>query len=99
MMNEHYLNPDNFTEYEVKSLERRESIKLDKERVGYIAGRRRFTFRTYFQVEFMDEDSELQPDEWVDIIKQEYGFAYLIAYDMGKTNYALEEDLKEVNND
>ena len=30
MMNEHYLNPDNFTEYEVKSLERRESIKLDK---------------------------------------------------------------------
>jgi len=97
IMGEHYLNPDDFTEYEGKSLERRESIKLEKERIGYIAGRRRFTFRTYFQVEYRDEDSDLQPGEWVCIVKQEYGFAYLIAYTMGKTNYVLEDDLRGVN--
>lgn len=60
-------------------------------------GRRRLTFRTIFAVE-TDNGDEFEPaTEWVDIKRQEYGFAYLVAYSMGKTDYVLEKDLKETN--
>jgi len=97
---EQYLNPDNFTEGEEKYLKRREIIYLDKTRTGYIAGRRRFVFGTILGIEykddFLEDEYNSQPDEWVDIKRQEWGYAYLVAYDMGKTNYVLEEDLEVV---
>jgi len=99
---EQYLSPDNFTEdEEEKYLKRREIVYLDKIRTGYIAGRRRFVFGTILGMEyndgFLEDEYDSRPDEWVDIKRQEWGFAYLVAYSMGKTNYVLEEDLKEKN--
>jgi len=96
-MMEKYLTLKDFREGEdeEKTLERRESIELNKERIGYIAGRRKFTFRTYFQV-ITDRGDGYEPEsEWVQVMDQDYKYAYLVAYDMGKTNYVLEEDLKE----
>ena len=98
-----YWIPDDFeenpktNEIEEKELMRRELIGLEKERTGYVMGRRRLTFRTYLGVEIDSGDNFEPPSEWVDIKRQEYGFAYLVAYGMGQTNYVLEEDLKEVN--
>ena len=83
-----------FEEDDEKELERREFIGLDKGRTGYIAGRRKLVFKTYFGVESDNGDNFEPPTDWVDIKRQEYGYVYLIAYTMGKTNYVLEEDLK-----
>jgi len=97
---EQYLNPDNFTEDEEKYLKRREIVYLDKMRTGYIAGRRRFVFGTILGIEYNDglleDEYDSRPDEWVDIKRQEYEFAYLVAYTMGKTDYVLEGDLNKV---
>ena len=89
-----YWEPGDFVEDdEEKILERREFIELDKERVGYVMGRRKLTFKTYFKVE-TDNGDEFEPaTDWVGIARQEYGYAYLIAYTMGKTDYVLEEDI------
>ncbi|MCK4447007.1 MAG: hypothetical protein KAW56_07990 [Candidatus Marinimicrobia bacterium] len=96
-INMQYWTADNFGEDEEKILRRREFVCLDKKRIGYIMGRRRLTFRTIFAVE-TDSGVEFEPaTEWVDIKRQEYGFAYLVAYSMGKTDYVLEKDLKETN--
>ena len=93
---EQYLTVEDFEEDEEKTLERRKSIELGKERIGYIAGRRRFTFRTYFQVVTDNGDGFEPESEWVQVMEQDYRFAYLVAYDMGKTNYVLEKDLEAV---
>lgn len=95
-MNEHYLTKEDFCDDEKKELNRREFIELDNERIGYIAGRRKFTFRTTFQVADVYDADEPTNDEFVDIVEQDYKFTYLVAYDMGKTNYVLEKDLREV---
>ena len=92
-----YWTPDDFEEDEEKVLERRKFIELEKEKTGYVMGRRKLAFKTIFWVnEFYDHDDE-ETKLFVDIARQEYGFAYLVAYTMGKTDYVLEEDLKEVN--
>lgn len=92
-----YWEFDDFKEYEEKTLKRRELVYLDKEIIGYIMGRRNLVFNTVFEA-IEEEGSYLEPGaEWVKIKKQEYGFAYLVAYTMGKTDYVLEEDLKEIN--
>ena len=89
-----YWEPGDFVEDdEEKILERREFIELDKERVGYVMGRRKLTFKTYFKVEIDNGDGFEDATEWVDIARQEYGYAYLVAYTMGKTDYVLEEDI------
>ena len=94
MMSEQYLTVKDFKEDEERTLERRESIELEKERIGYIAGRRKFTFKTYFQV-VTDRGDSFEPEsEWVQVMDQDYKYAYIVAYDMGKTNYVLEEDLR-----
>jgi len=91
-----YWAPRDFEEYEEKILERRELIELNRERTGYVMGRRKLVFKTIFWVnEFYDHDDE-ETKLFVDIARQEYGYAYLVAYGMGQTNYVLEEDLKEV---
>ena len=91
-----YFGVPDFDQGEEKILERREFIELDKERTGYIMGRRKLVFKTIFWVnEFYDHDDE-ETKLFVDIARQEYGYAYLVAYGMGQTNYVLEEDLKEV---
>lgn len=101
-INMQFWTPDDFTEnpetYEIeeKKLIRRESIELKNERIGYVMGRRKLIFRTYFKVETDSGDNFEPATEWVDISKQEYGYAYLVAYNMGKTNFVLEEDLREV---
>ena len=96
-----YWAPRDFEEYEEKILERRELIELGKERIGYIMGRRKLVFKTIFSVnnEHYDSDDDISYENvnFVDIARQEKGFAYLVAYGMGQTNYVLEEDLKEVN--
>jgi len=96
-----FWTPDDFkedpetNEIEEKELARREFIELKNERTGYVMGRRRLIFRTYLGVE-IDSGDNFEPEtEWVDIKRQEYGFAYLVAYGMGQTNYVLEEDLRE----
>ena len=90
-----YWTPDDFEEDEEKILERRKTIELEKERIGYVMGRRNLVFRTYFEVERDSGDDWEPASEYVKIARQEYGFAYLVAYGMGQTNYVLEEDLKE----
>ena len=99
-MQDYYLNPDDLIGDEEKSLERRKIIKLEKERIGFIVGRRKKVFKTYLKIEYRSEDDYPlcinQPDEWLNITKQIFGFVYLIAYDMGKTNYVLEKDLEVV---
>ena len=86
-----------FKEGEEKHLNRRKFIELDKERTGYVMGRRKLVFGTYFGVE-VEEGTIYEPaPEWVKIIWQARGYAYLVAYTMGKTNYVLEDDLREVN--
>jgi len=92
-----YWTPKDFKEGEEKHLNRRESIELDKKRTGYIMGRRKLVFGTYFGVE-VEEGTEIEPGaEWVKIIWQAKGYAYSVAYTMGKTNYVLEEDLNKGN--
>jgi len=96
-INQKYWEFDDFKEYEEKVLRRRELVYLDKKRIGYIVGRRKLVFYTIFEA-VREEGDFLEPGaEWVKIKRQEYGFAYLIAYTMGKTNYVLEKDLKEIN--
>lgn len=88
-----YWEFDDFEEYEEKTLKRRESVHLDKARIGYILGRRKLVFNTIFEA-VREEGDFLEPGaEWVKIKRQEYGFVYLVAYDMGHTNYVLERDL------
>lgn len=92
-INMQYFDVPDFEQGEEKELARREFIELEKERTGYIMGRRRFTFKTYFQVA-KDSGDDWEPEtEWVEIVRQEYGYAYLVAYTMGKTDYVLEEDI------
>jgi len=91
-----YWTPDDFEKDEEKILVRRKFIELKNERTGYVMGRRKLVFGTSFGVEH--EYPEDEPEvEWVNIIRQEYDHAYLIAYGMGHTNYVLEEDLREFN--
>ena len=90
-----YWVVDDFEEDEEKGLERREFIELEKERIGYVMGRRKLVSITYFQV-FTDNGDNFEPaTEFVGITKQKYQYFYVVAYTMGKTNYALEEDLEE----
>jgi len=95
-INMQFWTPDDFETFEEKELNRREFLELKKERTGYIMGRRKLTFKTYFQVA-RDSGDDFEPEtEWVEIVRQEYGYPYLIACGMGQTNYVLEEDLREV---
>ena len=88
---------EDFKEGEEKKLERREFIELDKERTGYIMGRRKLTFNTIFSVNNDNYDDDHNIIDFVNIERQEYKFAYLVAYNMGKTDYVLEGDLKNEN--
>jgi len=97
-----YWTPDDFKEnpetceIEEKELARREFVNLKNERIGYVMGRRKLTFKTYFKVETDSGDGFEDGADWVDIARQEYSYAYLIAYTMGKTDYVLEEDLEDL---
>lgn len=71
---------------------RRVPFKLDKRRFGIVAGRRKLTFETTFEI-LINENSYL----YIDTLNQDFQFAYLIAYDLGKTNFVLAKDLKEEN--
>lgn len=93
-INMQYFDVPDFEQGEEKELARREFIELEKERTGYIVGRRKLVFKTIFSVNNDNYDDDSNIIEFVDIKRQEYGFAYLVAYGMGQTNYVLEEDLK-----
>ena len=88
-----YFDVPDFNQVEEKELERRKFITLNKERTGYIMGRRKLVFKTIFSVYSNDYDDDYKVIEYVDIARQEYGFAYLVAYNMGKTDFVLEEDI------
>jgi len=96
-INMRYWDVPDFEQDEEKELARREFIELDKERTGYIMGRRKLVFQTIFSVNNDHYDDDGNVIDFVDIERQEYGFAYLVAYGMGHTNFVLEEDLKEVD--
>lgn len=91
-----FWTPEDFEQDEEKVLERREFVELERERIGYVVGRRKLVFQTIFSVDYAYDDSYDGYMNFVDIKRQEYGFAYLVAYSMGKTNYVLEEDLKGI---
>ena len=94
-----FLMIKDFSENEEKEIKRRKFIELNKERFGYIMGRRNLVFKTIFSVNYgsenCDSDGNYESD-FIDIIRQEKKFAYVVAYDMGHTDYVLEEDLREV---
>ena len=92
-----YWTPDDFEQGEEKELARREFIELEKERIGYVMGRRKLVFKTIFSVNNDNYDDDSNIIDFVDIERQEYKFAYLVAYGMGQTNYVLEEDLNKGN--
>jgi len=94
-INMQYFDVPDFEQGEEKALERREFIELKKERIGYVMGRRKLVFQTIFSINSNDYDDDYNIIEFVDIERQEYGFAYLVAYTMGKTDFVLEEDLNE----
>lgn len=98
-INMQYWTLKDFKEGEEKVLTRREFIELGKERIGYVMGRRNLVFKTIFAVKDTgltgyDDEREENPPEYVDIERQEKKFVYVVAYDMGHTNFVLEEDLK-----
>ena len=91
-MSENYVSFDDFDDNEEEiNVNRRIFDSFSKPIIGYIAGRRRLVDKTTF---IMMDGREDDPD-YIDIAKQEYMFFYLVAYDMGKTYFVLEEDLKE----
>jgi len=96
-INMQYWTFRDFDEDEKKELVRREFIELKNERIGYVMGRRKLVFKTIFSVNRDHYDDIGDVVEFVEIARQEYGFAYLVAYGMGQTNYVLEEDLKEAS--
>ena len=56
-------------------------------------GRRKLVFNTVFEAA-REEGDYMTPDaEWVKIKRQDMRFAYVVAYNMGKTDYVLEGDL------
>jgi len=79
-------------ENDEKIIERREIVELDKERVGFIMGRRKLVFRTVLSMNTV-EDDDYGISDLIDIVRQIERFAYVVAYNMGKTDYVLEEDL------
>ena len=92
-IDQQYWEFDDFKEDEEKTLKRRESVYLDKARIGYISGRRKLVFNTIFEA-VREEGDYMTPDaEWVKIKRQDMRFAYVVAYNMGKTDYVLEGDL------
>lgn len=92
-INMQYWDVPDFEQDEEKELARREFIELDKERTGYIMGRRKLVFKTIFSVNNDHYDDDGNIIDLVDIARQEYKFVYSVAYTMGKTDYVLEEDL------
>ncbi|GAH41719.1 unnamed protein product, partial [marine sediment metagenome] len=91
-INMQYWDVPDFEQDEEKELARREFIELNKERTGYIMGRRKLVFKTIFSVNNDHYDDDGNVVEFVDIERQEYGFVYLVAYGMRHTNHVLEED-------
>ena len=97
MSGDNYTTLKNFTadnddDYTITK-ERRETIILEKSRIGYISGRRRVVLKT-----ILEEVYESDPDskDYIDIKEQIYCMVYLVAWSFGKMDYVLEEDLKEV---
>ena len=89
---EYFVTFDDFQDFpeEVKRYRRYEDA-YKKGFTGYIAGRRRLVIETYFDIEKNMEPGET---DYIKIKKQKYGMFYLVAYDMGKTYFVLEEDLE-----
>lgn len=92
MSGDNYVGVEDFNvTYEEKIVDRREvCVLITEPRVGYIAGKRRILFRTTLRLEY---NSDPDGDDYVDIVKQEYTTAYLVACSMRNYDYVLEEDL------
>jgi len=76
---------------------RRKPIELKKERVGYVAGKRKILFKSIFVHGYDSGDLYEPPSDWIEIAQQKFKIVYLVAYNWGKTNYVLEEDLEAQN--
>jgi len=91
-MTEHYLTPRSFVNIgDERKVPRRMSVILDKERTGYIVGKRRLVSVSTLTLEY--ESNPDKPD-YVDIVKQEYETFYLVACNMRNYDYVLEKDLR-----
>ena len=81
---------DNNDDDSIMTKDRRETIILEKPRIGYISGRRRVVLKTVL-VEVYESDPDSK--DYIDIQEQIYGMVYLVAWSFGKMDYVLEEDL------
>lgn len=95
---EDYIEIDDFEDDDDKKiLKRVDIVDLEKERIGFVAGRRKIVFETIFELDIYPGDYDGEREESIEIAEQKYKQVYLVAYDMGKTNYVLEKDLEEIN--
>lgn len=86
-----YLALKDFSDCVEREITRREFVGLDKERIGYIMGRRNVVFNTTFTI-----DDNVDPDlpDHIGVGMQDKRLVYVVAYNMGKTDYVMEGDLK-----
>jgi hypothetical protein len=82
---------EDFYTGETKEVIERRSYELSGEKIGIVMGKRKLIFSSILGVKIGDFD---QP--YIEAIERPMKQVYLIAYDLGHTNYVLEEDLKEV---
>lgn len=93
MGGDNYVSYSDFNAtYEEKVVDRREIFVSNKPLTGYIVGKRRVLFRTTLKLEYNSEPDE---DDYIDIIKQEYLSAYLVASNLRNFDYVAEIDLEE----
>ena len=79
---------EDFYSGEKKEVIERKSYELPEEKIGIVMGKRKLIFSDILGVKIGDFD---QP--YVEAIERPAKQVYLIAYDLGHTNYVLEEDI------
>jgi len=88
-----HVKDDDFIPDETKEIKNIKRVTLNEKRIGYVMGTRYRKFKTFISV-FDDGDFG---QSYIAASGREMKQVYLVAYTMGKTDYVLEEDLKEVN--
>ena len=86
-----YINPKEFREEEIVLLDKIKIVELNRERYGFITGKRNIAKKAEYT--FYDDNPDIEGH--IVHYKTETITVYKIAYDMAHTNFVLEEDLKE----
>ena len=85
-----YVDPKEFNDEEVVSIDKIKYIHFKKERCGFIMGWRNIAKKTEYT--FNDDNPDIEGH--IEHYKTETITVYKVAYDMAHTNYVLGEDLK-----